>query len=146
MRGAMSKVPAPSDDPVTSLVTRLHATRIEHEGQPAARRRAALARELDLQLAQVPSAERNAVLERALGTLRPSARPSAGDDGNPAAAKLRAEIDLVRAEKALAKARLPPRDPRWPRENAKLRGESTAAAPAAVVVAGGSMPTRSAPA
>src|SRR5580765_6424576 len=102
----MSKVPAPSDDPVTRLVTRLHAARKEHERLSAGQRRAALARELDLQLAQVPSAERNAVLERALGTLRPSARPSPGDGGDPAAAKLRAEIDLVRAEKdALAKER-----------------------------------------
>jgi hypothetical protein len=144
MREAMSKAPAPSDDPVTRLVTRLHATRKEHEGHPAARRRAALARELDLQLAQVPAAERNAVLERALGMLRPSARPSAGDDGNPAAAKLRAEIDLIRAEKeALSKERdlLHATRDALLRENAKLRSEldTKATAPAPVVVAGGSI-------
>jgi hypothetical protein len=142
----MSKVPAPSDDPVTRLVTRLHAARKEHEGLATGQRRAALVRELELQLAQIPAAERNAVLERALGTLRPSARPSGGDEGNPAAAKLRAEIDLVRAEKdALAKERDLLRATRDAllRENAKMRGEidakPAAAAPAATVVAGGSI-------
>jgi hypothetical protein len=138
----MSKVPAPSDDPVTRLVTRLHAARKEHEGLAAGQRRAALVRELDLQLAQVPAAERNAVLERALGTLRPSARSSAGDEGNPAAAKLSAEIDLVRAEKdALAKERDLLRATRDAllRENEKLRGELKAAPAAATVVAGGSI-------
>jgi hypothetical protein len=143
----MSKVPAPSDDPVTRLVTRLQAARKEHEGISAGRRRAALARELDLELAQVPTAERNAVLERALGTLRPGARPSTGEGGDPAAAKLRAEIDLVRAEKdALAKERDLLRATRDAllRENAKLRGDldARAAAPqatAATAVAGGSI-------
>lgn len=138
----MSKVPAPSDDPVTRLVTRLHAARKEHEGLAAGQRRAALVRELELQLAQVPAAERNAVLERALGTLRPSVRSSAGDEGNPAAAKLRAEIDLVRAEKdALAKERDLLRATRDAllRENEKLRGDLKAPPPAATVVAGGSI-------
>jgi hypothetical protein len=139
----MCKVPAPSDDPVTRLVTRLHAARKEHEGLSAGRRRAAMARELDLQLAQVPAAERNAVLERALGTLRPSARPSAVDEGDPAAARLRAEIDLVRAEKdALAKERDLLRATRDAllRENAKMRNDldAKAAVPAAIV-AGGSI-------
>lgn len=140
----MSKVPAPSDDPVTRLVSRLHAIRTEHEGHPAARRRAALARELDLQLAEVPAAERHAVLERALGTLRPAARPSGGGEGDPAAARLRAELDLVRAEKeALAKERDSLRTTRDAllRENAKLRSEidAKAAAPAPSAATGGSI-------
>ena len=140
----MSKTPAPSDDPVTRLVSRLHSTRKEHEGHPAARRRAALARELDLQLAEVPASERNAVLERALGTLRPSPRTATGEVGNPAAARLRAEFDLVVAEKeALAKERDSLRTTRDAllRENAKMRSEidAKAAAPAAAVAMGGSI-------
>ena len=137
----MSKVPAPSDDPVTRLVSRLHAIRTEHEGHPAGRRRAALARELDLQLAEVPATERHAVLERAIRTLRPSARPSSGDEGKAAGAKLRAELDLVRGEReALAKERDSLRVTRDAllRENAKMRSEidTKAAAPAAPGLAG----------
>lgn len=140
----MSTVPAPPDDPVTRLVARLHTLRTEHEGQPAGRRRAALARELDLQLAEFPAAERRAVLERALGTMRPSERGSAGDGGAPAVAKLRAEFDLVRSQnEALAKERDALRTTRDAllRENAKIRGEMEAKGDASSpnVAAGGSI-------
>lgn len=140
----MSKTPAPSDDPAARLVQRLQAIRAEHEGQPAGRRRAALARELDLQLAQVPATERHAVLETALGTLRPQAQPPAGDASHQAGAKLRAELDLVRVEKeSVAKERDAIRLTRDAllRENAKLRGdlEAQAATPAPPAGSGGSI-------
>jgi hypothetical protein len=143
----MSKVPAPPDDPATRLVSRLNAVREEHGGQPARQRRAALARELDLQLADLPATERHAVLERALGTIRPSASvasvgsaPGAGD-GGPTVARLRAELDVVRSEKeALAKDLDSLRVTRDAllRENAKIRGELQPR-PAAAAAAGGSI-------
>jgi len=139
----MSKSPTPADDPVHRLVQRLHEVRREHEGQPAGRRRAALARELDLQLAEVPAAERPAVLERAMGSLRPSAPAAAGDGGGAAAGKLQSQLDAARAEReALAKERDALRVTRdgLLRENATMRGalEAKAGAPAAAPAAGGS--------
>jgi hypothetical protein len=139
----MNKVPGASEDAVIRLVERLHAVRIEHESQPPGRRRAALARELELQLAMVPAAERHAVLERALGALRPATgRPAEDDRG--AGAKLHAEVALVRSEReALVKERDAIRTTRDAllRENAKLRGEleAKAALPTAPAGASGSV-------
>ena len=137
----MSKSPTPADDPVHRLVRRLHEVRLEQEGQPAARRRAALARELDLQLAEVPAAERAAMLERAMGTLRPAS--TAGDEGGAAAARLQSQLDAMRADReALAKERDALRVARDAllRENATMRGEleTRGGPPSASPAAGGS--------
>jgi hypothetical protein len=139
----MSKSPPSADHPAAKLVERLHAVIQQNEGQPAPRRRSALMREIDLQLAGLPPADRPAVLEQALGVIRPATRPAGGDSSGE---KLLAQLDLVRGEKeTLAKERDALRATRDAllRENAKMRGEIEAkkTVPSTPGVAGGSLET-----
>ena len=139
----MSKSPPPPDHPAAKLVERLQAVIQQNEGRSAFRRRSALMRELDLQLAGLPPADRPAVLEQALGAIRPATRP-AGDDAS--GERFLAQLDLVRAEKDViateCDALRATRDALL-RENAKMRDEIEAkkTAPSAPGVVDGSLGT-----
>ena len=131
----------PGEDRGARLVERLRTVRRGLAAGPAGERRAALKKELAGELGALTPAEREAILERALGVMRP-APPSdsaEADKAGQALADLKArhealsmELESLRKDRAAAQAaRDALRD-----ENAKLRAELESKAAAG---SGGSM-------
>jgi hypothetical protein len=122
---------SPPDAAAAKLLERLQSVRRQLEAEPGAKRRAALARELSLQLAGIPAVDQPALLERAMGAILPSgasqAQPAPAGGGDKAAlAALSQQLEAARAEHAaLVKERDLLRATRdgLIRENGKLRAE-----------------------
>jgi hypothetical protein len=133
MRRPMSN-PQPPQPPSSQLIERLNAVQREHQNEPARKRRTTLAQEIEQQLAGLPPAERVAVVEQALGAIRPSrsvAGPAAAAGGEDRAFSERLDAAVAETE-ALLKERDGLRTTRdaLMRENGKLRAQLDAPAPA----------------
>jgi hypothetical protein len=125
---------SPSSPPgpaASKLLARLQSIRRQLEGEPGAARRASLARELALELADVPAADRPGVIEQAMSAILPAAVGAAPQASGPAAgagelAALKEKFEAARVEKeTLVKERDALRATRdgLLRENGKLRAD-----------------------
>jgi hypothetical protein len=129
------------EDRGARLVERLRTVRRELAAGPVGARRAALKKEISGELGALPSAEREAILERALGVMRPavSSDSAASRTAGEALADLKArhealslELESLRKERATAQAARGALES----ENAKLRADLEAKAASGT---GGSM-------